>query len=69
MSVIKKLSKLDGHFKWVTFHQSMACPWVAYGGDGRQIWRVAPDVLNKQSRDSRQQVTIHLGGWACDNID
>jgi hypothetical protein len=28
----------------------MACPQVADGGDGLQIWRVAANILNKQSR-------------------
>jgi len=25
-------------------------PWVADGGDGLQVWRVAASVLNKQSQ-------------------
>jgi hypothetical protein len=28
----------------------MACPQVADGGDGVQIWRVAANTLNKQLR-------------------
>jgi hypothetical protein len=31
-------------------HHGMARPRVADGGDGLQIWRVAANVLNKQSR-------------------
>jgi len=27
----------------------MACPQVAVGGEGLQIWRVAANILNKQS--------------------
>jgi hypothetical protein len=32
-----------------TCHHSMARPQVADGRDGLQIWRVAANVLNKQS--------------------
>jgi hypothetical protein len=28
----------------------MARPWVADEGDGLQIWKVAANILNKQSR-------------------
>jgi hypothetical protein len=28
----------------------MACPWVADGGGGLQMWTVAANILNKQSR-------------------
>jgi hypothetical protein len=36
--------------KWVPCHQGMARPQVADGGDRLQIWRVAANTLNKQSR-------------------
>jgi hypothetical protein len=36
----------------------MARPQVADGGDGLQIWRVAADILNKQSRTASK-------GWSC----
>jgi hypothetical protein len=29
------------------YHYSMVCLWVAGGGDGLQIWRVAANILNK----------------------
>jgi hypothetical protein len=41
-----------------------ARPQVADGGDGLQIWRVAANILNKQSRTARQGVVLQLGGWA-----
>jgi hypothetical protein len=34
--------------QWVPCHHSMAHPQD--GGDGLQIWRVAANILNKQSR-------------------
>jgi predicted nuclease with TOPRIM domain len=37
------------HIKWAR-HHCMARPQVADGGDGLQIWRVAANVLNKESR-------------------
>jgi hypothetical protein len=36
--------------KWVPRHHGMARPQVADGGDGLQIWRLAANILNKQSR-------------------
>jgi hypothetical protein len=35
---------------WVPCHHGMARPQVADGGDGLQIWRVAANIFNKQSR-------------------
>jgi hypothetical protein len=37
------------HIKWVPCHHGMARPQVADGGEGLQIWRVAGNILNKQS--------------------
>jgi hypothetical protein len=34
---------------WV-YHSDMAHPQVADGGNGLQIWRVAANILNKQSK-------------------
>jgi hypothetical protein len=31
-------------------HHGMARPWVADGGNGLQIWRVAENILKKQLR-------------------
>jgi hypothetical protein len=33
-------------------YHSMARPQVADGGDGLQIWRLAANILNKQSRSA-----------------
>jgi hypothetical protein len=38
------------HIRWVPCHHGMGCPQVADGGDGLQLWRVAANALNKQSR-------------------
>jgi hypothetical protein len=38
------------HVMWAPCHHDMARPQVADGGDGLQIWRVAANILNKQSR-------------------
>jgi hypothetical protein len=38
------------HVKWVPCHHGMARRQVADGGDGLQIWRVAANISNKQSR-------------------
>jgi hypothetical protein len=38
-------------------HHGMARPQVAEGGDGLQIWRVAENILNKQSQTADK-------GWA-----
>jgi hypothetical protein len=38
------------HVRWVSCHHGMARPQAADGGDGLQIWRVAANILNKQSR-------------------
>jgi hypothetical protein len=35
---------------WVHSHHGMAPPEVVDGGDGLQIWRVAVNILNGQSR-------------------
>jgi hypothetical protein len=35
---------------WVNCHHGMACPRVADRGYGLQIWRLAANILNKQSR-------------------
>jgi hypothetical protein len=39
-------------------HHGMARPQVADGGDGLQLWRVAANILNKQSRITNK-------GWSC----
>jgi hypothetical protein len=49
------------HFKWVPCHHSMARPQVADGGDGLQIWRVAANILNKQSWTADKGWSSSLG--------
>jgi hypothetical protein len=41
---------LEAHVRWVFCHHGMERPLVADGGVGRQIWRVATNILNTQSR-------------------
>jgi hypothetical protein len=36
--------------RWVPFYHGMAYSQAADGGDGLQIWRLAANILNKQSR-------------------
>jgi hypothetical protein len=43
----KYVSKYGRHVRWVPCHQGMACPHVADGGDGLQIWKVAATRFNK----------------------
>jgi hypothetical protein len=47
---LEKMWKEAVHVKWVPCHHGMARPQVADGEDGLQIWRVAANILNKQSR-------------------
>jgi hypothetical protein len=49
------------HVKWVTCHHSMARPQVADGDEGLQIWRVAANILNKQSRTADRGWPSSLG--------
>jgi hypothetical protein len=42
-------------------HHGMARPQVADGGDGLQIWRVAANILNKQSRTAGRGWSSRLG--------
>jgi hypothetical protein len=45
-------------------HHDMAHPLVADGGDGLQIWRVALNILNKQSRTAGKGRSSSLGEGA-----
>jgi hypothetical protein len=45
----------------VLCHHGMARPQVADGGDGLQIWRVAANLLNKQSRAADKGCSSILG--------
>jgi hypothetical protein len=50
-----------GKFKWVRCHHGGARPRVADGGDRLQIWRVAANVLSKQSRTAGRGWSSSLG--------
>jgi hypothetical protein len=51
---------------WVHCHHGMARPRVADRGDGLQIWRLAANILNKQSQtaDSGWSSSLGVGRWA-----
>jgi hypothetical protein len=51
----------NGHVKWVTCHHGMARPQVVDEGEGLQIWRVAVNILNKQSRTADKGWSYSLG--------
>jgi hypothetical protein len=53
--IIKKF-----HVSWVPCHYGMARPQVA-DGDVLQIWRVAANILNKQSRTADKGWSSSLG--------
>jgi hypothetical protein len=46
----KKKGCLLSYVKWVHCHHGMARPRVADRGDGLHIWRIAANIVNKQSR-------------------
>jgi hypothetical protein len=53
---------------WVPCHYGMARPQVADGGGDLQIWRVAVNILNKQSRTADKGWPSSLGvGWGANN--
>jgi len=43
-------------------HHGMALPWTVDGGAGLQIWRVAANVLNRQSRTADKGWSSRLWG-------
>jgi hypothetical protein len=54
--------------KWVHCHHGMARPRVADRGYGLQIWRVAANIFNKQSRTADSGWSSSLGvGRGADN--
>jgi hypothetical protein len=57
----KWYSTMSNHVKWVPCHHGVARPQVADGGDGLQIWRVAANILNKQSRTAYRGWSSSLG--------
>jgi hypothetical protein len=51
------------HVRWVPSHHGMARPQVADGGDALQVWRVAANILNKQSRTPDKGWSSSSGVW------
>jgi hypothetical protein len=49
------------HVGWVPCHDCMAHAQVADVGDGVKIWRVAANILNKQSRTADKGWSSSLG--------
>jgi hypothetical protein len=49
------------HVTWVPCHHGMARPQVAGGGDALQVWRVAANILNKQSSTADKRWSSSLG--------
>jgi hypothetical protein len=49
------------HVRWVPCHHGMARPQVADGGDSLQFWRVAANILNKQSWTADKGWSSSLG--------
>jgi hypothetical protein len=49
------------HVRWVPCYHGTARPQVADGKDGLQIWRVAANTLNKQSRTADKGGTSAWG--------
>jgi hypothetical protein len=64
MNCLKPVIEPSIHVKWVHCHHGMARPRVADRGYGLQIWRVAVNILNKQSRTADSGWSSSLGfGW------
>jgi hypothetical protein len=61
MAYFKMISQHMIHVKWVCCHNGMACPQVADGGDGLQIWRIAANILNNQSMTVDRGWSSRLG--------
>jgi hypothetical protein len=49
------------HVRWVPCHHGMARPQVSDGGNALQVWRVAANILNKQSRTANKGWSSSLG--------
>ena len=49
---------------WVPVTTAWGVPWVADGGVGLQIWRLAANILNKQSWTADQEWYSSLGIWS-----
>jgi hypothetical protein len=49
------------HVRWVPWQHGMARPQVPDGGDILQVWSVAANILNKQSRTADKRWSSSLG--------
>jgi hypothetical protein len=56
--IFRSVPRLVHHVMWVPCHHGTARPHIADGEDGLQIWSVAANILNKQSRTADK-------GWSC----
>jgi hypothetical protein len=61
LRAIKIRNTISFHVKWVPFHHGMARPQVMDRGNGLQIWRVAANILNKQSQTADRRLPSSLG--------
>jgi hypothetical protein len=62
--LVTKLHTKYADVKWVPCHHITARPQVAEGRDGLHIWRLAANILNKQSRTAEKEWSSSLGvGW------
>ena len=48
---------------WVSVTMAWRVPWVADGGVGLQIWRLAANILNKKSWTADQEWSSILEIW------
>jgi hypothetical protein len=48
---------------WVPVTTAWRVPWVADVGVGLQIWRLAANILNKQSWTADQELSSSLEVW------
>jgi hypothetical protein len=51
---------VDRNVRWVPCHHGMAHPQVADAGDALHLWRVAANILNKQSRTADKEWSSSL---------
>ena len=62
LSTFKMLDCFRVH-PWVPVTMAWRVPWVADGGVGLQVWRLAANILNKQSWTADQEWSSSLGVW------
>jgi hypothetical protein len=58
---VSKCEDVESHVRWVPCHHSMARPQVVDGGNTLQVWRVAANILKKQSRTADKRWPSSLG--------